>query len=197
MVPGEASVNELVERAHETVHEHGHGAAASWTRGVAILVSCLAASLALTQVGEHQEQNLYLTNHIQVSDDWALYQAKNLRATVRLSEANMLELQPNAAEPAVQARIAEAKEYAARMRDDPKGGDGMKQMGEKAHAREHDRDHAYHRYHQYEYAAGALEIGIVLASVAVVTSVPALAIGAGVIGLAASGYSLAVALHWL
>ena len=193
-------MNELVERVHETVHEqqHGHGGgAASWTRGVAILVSCLAASLALTQIGEKQEQNNYLTNHIQVSDDWAFYQAKNLRAVVRTSEANMLETLPNAADPAIQARIKDARDYIARMRDDPKGGDGMKQMAEKAREHEHARDHANHRYHQYEYAAGALEIGIVLASVAVVTSMPALAIGAGVIGAVASGYSLAVALHIL
>ena len=188
-------MNELVERAHETVHEHGHEGSVSWTRKVALLISCLAATLALTQIGEKQEQNLYLTNHIQVADDWALFQAKNLRATMRGSEANMLELQPNAAEPAVQARIKEAREYVVRMRDDPKGGDGMKQMSVKAKQREIDREHAFHRYHQYEYAAGALEIGIVLASVAVVTTMPALAIAAGVIGAAAGAFSLGVALH--
>ena len=190
-------MNELVERAHEAVHEAGHGnghGQVNWTRKVAILISCLAASLALTQIGEKQQQNLYLTHHIQVSDDWAFYQAKNLRSVVRTSEAAVLESLPNASDTAMQTRIKEARDYVARMRDDPKGGDGMKQMTEKARTHERERDHAFHLYHMFEYSAGALEIGIVLASVAVVTSMPALAIGAGVIGLAASVFSLAVAL---
>lgn len=188
------------EHAQEAVHHEAHGGHHGDNRNmkrIAVLVSCLAAILALVQVCEKRAQNDYLTHHIALTNDWAFYQAKNLRAVVRTSEANMLETLPNAADPAIQTRIKDARDYIARMRDDPKGGDGMKQMAEKAREHEHARDHANHRYHQYEYAAGALEIGIVLASVAVVTSMPALAIGAGVIGAVASAYSLAVALHIL
>jgi len=55
------------------------------------------------------------------------------------------------------------------MRDDPQGGDGMKQLGERAKGQEAERDAAFHRYHEFELVVGALQIAIVLASVSVVT----------------------------
>ena len=186
-------MSESMERAHETMHAEHHPAGDPWARGVAVLVSFLAASMALAEIGGKSTQNAYLTNHIAVSDDWALYQAKNLRQTVRGAEVSILENLPNAADPAIQARIKEAKEYQARMRDEP-GRDGMKQMAEQANQRTHDRDHAFHIYHNYEYTVGALEIAIVLASVSVVTRMKPLTIAAGIIGLAAGVFGLGVAL---
>ena len=57
-----------------------------------------------------------------------------------------------------------------------------------------ERDAAFHRYHRFELVVGALQIAIVLASVAVVTRILALAIGAGVIGAIAAGFALFVGL---
>ena len=76
----------------------------------------------------------------------------------------------NAADPAVQVRIKEAKDYAARMRDDPEGGEGMKQLAVIRSDQEAARDAAEHRYHSFEYVAGALQIAIVLASVSSVVT---------------------------
>ena len=56
-----------------------------------MLVSVLAAILALAGVGEKSAQNSYLTYHIAASDDWAFYQAKNVRALMRGTEAAILE----------------------------------------------------------------------------------------------------------
>jgi hypothetical protein len=189
----ERGVSESIERAHETMHhahsEHGD----PWARGVAVLVSALAAALALAQIGEKAAQNAYLTHHIAVSDDWAFYQAKNLRAVMRETEVNVLESLP--ADPAVADRVRRARDYQARMRDDPEGGEGMKQLAAKAKAQEQQRDDAFERYHHYEYTVGALEIGIVLASVSVVTRMRALTWAAGAIGAVACAFSLAVAMH--
>jgi hypothetical protein len=187
-------MSEAVEHAHETIHEHAHQSD-PWARGVAILVSILAAVLALSEIGGKAAQNAYLTHHVALSNDWAFYQAKNLRSVVRTSEADLLASLPNATDPAIQARIKDARDYSARMRDDPRGGEGMKQLAVTAKAEESDRDQAEHRYHNYEYAVGALEIAIVLASVSVVTRMRPLAIGAGVIGALSALGSLAVALH--
>ena len=187
-------MSEAMEKAHETIEEHGHHSD-PWARGVAILVSFLAAALAMTEIGGKAAQNAYLTDHVALSNDWAFYQAKNLRSVVRTSEADLLASLPNAADSAVQARIAEAKNYSTRMRDDPKGGEGMKQLAAKAQALEAQRDEAEHRYHNYEYAVGALEIAIVLASVSVVTRMRPLAIGAGTIGALAAAGSVAIATH--
>lgn len=187
-------VGESMERAHETIHEahHAHEHGDTGARNVAVLVSVLAAALALAGLGEKASQNAYLTHHIAVSDDWAFYQAKNLRAVLRDSEANMLESLPNATDATVQKRVTAARDYAARMRDDPQGGEGMKQLADKAHHQEAERDHAFHRYHGFELVVGVLEIAIVLASVSVVTRMRALAIGAGAVGAAAIAGGLAV-----
>ncbi len=181
-----------MERAHEAIHEHASHTD-KWARGIAVLVAVLAAVLAMAEIGGKAAQNAYLTHHVALSNDWAFYQAKNLRSVVRNSEADLLASLPNAADPAVQARIEQAREYAARMRDDPKGGEGMKQLAARAEEKEVVRDEAFHRYHNYEYAVGALEIAIVLASVSVITRMRALAIGAALIGAAAAAGSLGIA----
>jgi hypothetical protein len=182
------------ERAHEAIEEHEHTAHLDpWARRVAVLVSVLAAVLAMAGIGAKSSQNAYLTHHITLSNDWAFYQAKNLRAVVRTSEADLLASLPNAEDPAIQARIKEAKEYNDRMHDDPKNGEGMKQLAARAQEEEAARDEAWHRYHSYEYATGALEIAIVLASVSVVTRIRSLTYGAAVIGAAAAVTSLAIA----
>jgi Domain of unknown function (DUF4337) len=175
------------EHAQETIHHHGGS-----NRRVAVLIAALAAALALAEMAERQEQNAYLTHHISLSDDFAFYQAKNARAAISAVEASILGNLPNAAEPAVQAAIAKAKGSEARLRDEP-GGDGMKLLMERAATEQESRDHAFHRYHRFELVSGALQIAIVVASVAVVTSMPALAFAAGVIGAAAAGLGIYIA----
>lgn len=189
-------MSESLERAHETIHEHADHAD-PWARRVAMLVSALAAVLALTEIGGKAAQTAYLTHHVTLSNDWAFYQAKNLRAVTRTSEADVLASLPNAGDPAVQARIKEAHDYAARMRDDPEGGEGMKQLAVTAQTQEAERDEAAHRYHNYEYAVGGLELAIVLASVSVVTRVRSMTIGAAAVGAVAALAAAGVALNLL
>src|ERR1700761_3522442 len=103
---GEAAVTEVAELAHETVKEHHHEHPGRpqpdpWARPVALLVSILAAILAMVELGGKAAQNQYLTHHIALSADWAFYQARNVRATVKHSEAQLLGSLPNAGDPAV------------------------------------------------------------------------------------------------
>lgn len=184
-----------MEQAHETIHEAHHAQRDPRARQVAIMVSVLAAALALAGLGAKSSQNDYLTHHIALSNGWAFYQSKNARAITRDAEAAVLEALPNADTPPVQAKIKAAREYAARMRDDPQGGEGMKQLAAEAKRLEHLRDTAFHLYHGYEYAAGALEISIVLASVSLVTRMRGLTLAAGVIGGLAAAFGLAVTAH--
>src|SRR5262249_25488811 len=75
----------------------------------------------------------------------------------------------------------------ARYESDPAEKDGRKELRALAEAYEHQRDIQLARYHHYEFASAAYQIGIVLASAAVITGMMALvygAIGLGVIGLA-------------
>jgi len=178
-------VSKIAEEAHETIHEHG-GHGDPFAKRVAVLVSALAAALALTEIGAKSTQNEYLKDHIAVSDDYAYYQARNLRALLKETEATVLSHVPSADDPKVQVTIKADKDYADRMRDDPKSGEGMKQLLERAKQREELRDESFHHYHIYEFAGGALEIAIVLASVAVVTTMAPLAYAAFAIGGVAS-----------
>jgi hypothetical protein len=189
-------MSETIEHAREGIHEahHAHALHGDTTaRRIAVLIAVLAAALALAEMGEKGAQNEYLTHHVAVADDWAFYQAKNLRASVLAAEAGILANLPNSAETGPQEEIKRARETEARMRDEPQG-DGMKQLAERAKLQEAARDAAFHRYHEFELVVGALQIAIVLASVAVVTRVTALALGAGAVGAIAAVFGLLVAI---
>ena len=138
----------------------------------------------MAEMQEKGAQNAYMTKHIEVSDDYAYYQAKKVRANLYANQAELLASLPNAAEPATQARIAAAKATAQRLEDDPKA-DGGKQVLEKVEAHKVQREQQFHRYELFEIVVGALQIAIVLASVSVVTRIRSLAHAAGLIGAGA------------
>ncbi len=169
---------EAMEHAHEAHAQHGDTGA----RRVAVLIAILAALLALAEMQEKSSQNAYLTHHISLSDDWNFYQAKRARQAMLQSEADLLESLPNAADPKVAGRAADARARAAVLGDDPKGGEGLKQLLERAQQQTEQRNEAFHRYHQFELVVGALQIAIVLASVSVVTRMRAFAFVAGALG---------------
>jgi hypothetical protein len=81
----------------------------------------------------------------------------------------------------------------ARYESDPKEGDGRRELMALAQKYEHERDVAMAKYHNYEYASAAYQIGIVLASSAVITNILLLAYasaGLGVVGLVFTGFGL-------
>lgn len=192
MVDPVDTAQDQIDAAHEERGDTDH-----WPRWMAVTVSVLAASLAIAELGEKSQQTEYLTHNIVASDTWNAYQAKNLRANLWSAQAGLMQSLPNAADSAIQERIKTAQEEAARMRDEPGSGDGMKQLRAKAEALEHERDLAFHAYHGFEHTSSVLQISIVLASVSVVTRVRALGVAAGAIGLLACGYGLAVFAHFV
>jgi hypothetical protein len=191
MVDPVETANEQINEAHEE-----RGDRDPWPRWMAMVVSVLAASLALAELGAKSWQTEYLTHNIVASDTWNAYQAKNLRANLWESQAAVMESLPNANDATIQDRIKQAHAEAARMRDEPSSGDGMKQLQAKARDQEHERDLAFHSYHGFEHTSSVLEIAIVLASASVITRMRGLGIAAGGIGLLACGYGLAVLAHF-
>lgn len=193
MVDNAEFARESLERAHESSggHEGNEGQHADLRR-VAVMISVLAAGLALSEMGEKASQNEYLTHHVALSDDWAFYQARTIRGNVYGLEVSLLESLPGAADnPAILKKIATAKAQIARMDDDPVGG-GRKQLMEKTKIQTEERDHAFHLYHQYEMVVGALQIAIVLASVSIVTRIRSLTLGAAILGGVALVYGVLV-----
>jgi hypothetical protein len=185
------NAQEGLEHAHHAA-EHGHGTGDYLARNMAVIIAALAACLALTEMGEKAAQNEYLTHHISVSDTYAFLQARNVRAGTLTAAADVIESMP-VIDDAAHKRVAAMRAEVARLMDDPKGSGGRKQLLEKAKVLEAERDHAFHIYHQFERATGALQIAIVLASVSVVTRTRALSWAGGLIGGAAALYGLLVA----
>ncbi|MEI6986131.1 MAG: DUF4337 domain-containing protein [Rhodospirillaceae bacterium] len=173
------------EHSEHTAHGGEHGTS---NKGIAILIAVLAALLALVDSGGKGAQNEQVTRNIEASDTWAFYQAKTIRSTVLRSSATMLEaVVPDGLTPEKKAKVdktlAEWKDTADRYDSDPKSNEGRKELSERAKRLTLERDHAGYAYHNFEYGAAALQLGIVLASASVITAMPLLAAVAVVLGV--------------
>jgi hypothetical protein len=182
-------MSEEFEQAHEHLEHAAHGHSGKGHTRPAIVIAIMAAALALTEFAAKDAQTNYLTNHIAATDSWAQYQAKAVRRTVLVSEAELLQSLPAANDPLVQKRIADALANAGRMRSEP-GADGMEQLSQKAQGQEHLRDHEMHRTHELEIASGGLQIAIVLASISVVVELPLFMIASIALGITSAVYGL-------
>jgi hypothetical protein len=188
-------VHEVQHQAeHEIEHQQGHGghggASASFNKRVALLIAVLALFLSLSETMGKSSQTSALNEQIEASNLWNFFQAKNIRRTLTIvaSEQGKLTLAgaSDAQKAAVQKQIDDWTKTAARYRSEPETHEGTTELMERAKEQEHKRDHSLARYHQFEFASAAFQIGIVLASAAVITSMALLAyvgIGLGVLGL--------------
>lgn len=163
------------------------------SRQVALLIAILALFLALSEMLGKSASTEALTLNVKVSDTWNFYQAKAIRRTVLLAAAEEMKLSElAAADPqrtAMDTQIAAWESTAARYQSeaphDGRDGEGTQQLAERARDGEHERDTLLARYHNYEFASAAFQIGIVLCSAAIVTGMAILVWVAG--GLAAVG----------
>lgn len=152
---------------------------------IGILIAILAGLLAFTEAAGSNASSDALRGTIEASNTWAFFQAKTIRVTTLRAQADALELTSAdmTAGPgfeAIKARIADWRATADRYDSEPSTGEGRKELSAKAKAIETARDDAAAANGTYDLASGALQLGILLASAAVVTSVLWLAyIGAG------------------
>jgi hypothetical protein len=179
---------------HENLEhvEHAEHAAHGGNRKIALLISLIALCLAFSETLGKSAQTEALSFNIHASDTWNFFQAKTVRQTAIRTAAESLAAQAGAfTDEAVKAAVARQieawKNTVARYESDPKEKDGRKELREQAEHFEHERATALARYHHYEIASAAFQIGIVLASAAIITGMMALAWisgGLGVVGLA-------------
>ena len=185
--------------AHENMEhaEHAQHAAHS-NRKIALLIAVLALFLAFSETLGKSAQTAAIDFNVQSSNLWAFFQAKTIRQTVMRTAADQLKVElPAIADPAVKAakekQIDTWLKTIQRYEDEPKTGEGRKQLMQRAKRKEHDRDTALARYHHYEIASAAYQIGIVLASAEVITGMIVLAWlagGLGIVGLVFTGIGL-------
>jgi hypothetical protein len=174
---------EHLEHAEHAEH------ALHWNRKIALLIAVLALFLSFSETLGKSAQTEAIDANVKSADTWAFFQAKDVRRTVVNAAADQTALlvagitEPTAKD-AAEKQIEAWRKTAARYESDPKTGEGRKELAERARTLEEERDLAMARYHHYELASAAFQVGIVLASAAVITEMMALAWFSGVLGLA-------------
>jgi hypothetical protein len=182
------SAHESMEHAEHVEH------ASSENRKIALLIAVIALFLALSETLGKGAQTEAISKNVEASNLWAFFQAKTIRRTVvqtvsdqaRLSLALMGD---EAAKTALQKQIEEWQKTAARYRSEPETGEGSEQLSERAKHAEHERELVLAKYHHYEIASAAFQIGIVLASATIITGMMALAWISGLLALAGLAFT--------
>ena len=174
--------------AHETLEhaEHAEHAAHS-NRKVALVIAILALFLSLSEMLGKSAQTEAIGANVESSNLWAFFQAKTVRMTaVRTAAEEMKLTAESASDPAVRAAMGKQIEAwqktAARYNSEPETHEGRKELAERAKEAEEKRDVFLAKYHAFEIASAAFQIGIVLASASVITEMIALAWLAGLLG---------------
>jgi hypothetical protein len=180
--------------SHENLEhaEHVEHASHGGNKKIALLIAILALFLAFSETLGKSAQTSTVTLNVTANDLWAFFQAKTIRTTVLRASADRLSLDAEAtADEAAKTRMLKTaddwRKTAARYDDEPSTQEGRKQLAERAKHAEHARDLALSRYHNYEFASAALQIGIVLASAEVITTIAALGWLAGLMGVTGVG----------
>jgi hypothetical protein len=188
--------HEHIEHAEHTEH------AAHSNKNVALLIAVIALFLAFSETLGKSAQTAALNFQIEASNLWNFFQVKNIRRTVTIVAAESAKIDAVAATDAAQ-KDALAKQIdtwtktADRYRSEPEAGggkgEGTIELSRRALEEQETRDTALARYHHYEVASAAFQIGIVLCSAAVITGMMVLAFIAGgltLVGLAFTGIGL-------
>ena len=181
---------------HENLEhaEHAEHASHGGNKKIALLISVLALFLAFSETLGKSAQTESISLNIKASDTWNFFQAKTIRQTAMRTAAESLTAQTAtvtdpAAKAVLEKQIDAWRNTVARYESDPKEKDGRKELREQAERYEHTRDLQLARYHQYEFASAAFQIGIVLASAEVITGMVVLGWLSGLMGLAGLGFT--------
>jgi Domain of unknown function (DUF4337) len=180
--------HESMEQAESTEHAAGEN------KKIALLIAVIALFLALSETLGKGAQTEAISKNVEASNLWAFFQAKTIRRTVLQTAADQAKLSlgsigDDAAKAALQKQIEEWQKNAARYRSEPDTGEGSEELSRRAKHAEEERDLALARYHHFELASAAFQIGIVLASATIITGMIALAWISGLLALAGIGFT--------
>jgi len=179
--------------AHESMEQADQAKeASSENRKIALLIAVIALCLALSETLGKGAQTESISLNVEASNLWAFFQAKSIRHTVVQTAAEQGKLAVGStgdgtAKAALQKQIDDWQKTAERYRSDPKSGEGQAELSERAKHAEEERDLATAKYHHYELASAAFQIGIVLASATIITGMVALAWISGLLAIAGIG----------
>src|SRR6201746_485030 len=152
--------------AHESMEhaEHAEHAPGS-NKKIALLIAVIALCLALSETLGKGAQTESISKNVEASNLWAFFQAKSIRRTVVEATSDQARLSlgvmgDDAAKAALQKQIEAWGKTAARYRPQPQTGEGSEQLSARAKHAEEERDLAMAKYHHFEVASAAFQIGI-------------------------------------
>jgi hypothetical protein len=181
--------------AHESMEQAEHAEHASGkNKKIALLIAVIALFLALSETLGKGAQTESISKNVEASNLWAFFQAKSIRRTVVQAVSDEAKLSlgligDDTAKTALQKQVDEWQKTAARYRSEPETGEGSEQLSARAKHAEEERDLATARYHHFEIASAAFQIGIVLASATIITGMIALAWISGLLALAGIAFT--------
>ena len=181
--------------AHESMEQADQAKEASHeNRNIALLIAVIALCLALSETLGKGAQTESISKNVEASNLWAFFQAKSIRRTVVQTAAEQAKLGETAAaddatKATLQKQIDSWQKTAARYRSEPETGEGQDQLSERAKHAEEERDLAEAKYHHFELASAAFQIGIVLASATIITGIVALSWVSGLLAVAGIAFT--------
>jgi uncharacterized protein DUF4337 len=179
--------------AQEAMETSDHAKeAAGENRKIALLIAVIALCLALSETLGKAAQTESISLNVEASNLWAFFQAKTIRRTTVQTAAEQAKLAlaaagDDAAKAALQKQIDDWQKTAARYRSEPDTGEGSEQLSERAKHAEEERNLATAKYHHFELASAAFQIGIVLASATIITGMIVLAWISGLLTIVGIG----------
>jgi hypothetical protein len=161
----------------EELHEHAEHAKAPFDKKVAATMAGIAATLAVVAVFGHLSTTEELLSQQKASDQWAFYQAKSIRRyESEVARDTMAALKSD--------KVAEYEKNVERYRKEGE------EIQEKARDFEKERDIAGHKALRLHFGQVFLELGIVFASLAILTKrelMWVIAVVGALLGLVLSG----------
>jgi hypothetical protein len=179
--------------AHEQMEQADKAKEASREdKRIALVIAILALFLSFSETLGKGAQTEAISADVESANLWSFFQAKTVRMTTVRTAAEELALTAGttvdpAARAAMEKQIAAWQKTAARYESEPDTREGRRELAERAKEEQARRDLSLEKYHHYELASAAFQIGIVLCSAAVITSIIALVWFAGLLGVAGLG----------
>ncbi|HEX5185193.1 MAG TPA: DUF4337 domain-containing protein [Allosphingosinicella sp.] len=182
-------ISELNEEKEEAEVE------ARFRNRAALQIAIVAAILAIGGLGGEKSRDEMVASNIKASDAWSFYQAKNVRQTMYQLAADQLKgtlaTAPGSAGPDGAARLRKYQSTVTRYEDepDPKArgdetkGEGKKQLRARAESYEKAFEEASARNESFDWAETALQLAVVLGSVAILALNRWILYASGILGV--------------
>jgi hypothetical protein len=180
---------EYTLQAHETAELIEQPEGDKLKTRTALTISFFAMVLAFASLGGSNTAKEATQENILAANAYSFYQAKAIRQTSMKIAATDLELQllrdtamPADVKEVFKKKIEDYKKTADRYESEPETNDGKKELMVRAKAHEAARDYALRQDPWFDYAEGMVQIAIVLLSVSLIGSIPALFLAGSALG---------------